>query len=112
MRGNKKHILRGIRENMNKYQEALDTLEYLATQYESTKTGEQWDEIAIKIQIAKNILQKLVDKVKPKMPIKHENYRGGYYRCPTCDTNLGVRSDIELYCEKCGQALDKWEEEK
>ena len=55
---------------MNKYQEALDTLEYLATQYENTKTDEQWDEIAIKIQIAKNILQELVDKEKVLKAVK------------------------------------------
>ena len=92
---------------MDKYQKALDTLEHFAVLHENTKTDEQWDETATEIQIAKKIIQELVDKVTPKMPIKYENYRGAYYRCPTCDTNLGVRSDIELYCEKCGQALDK-----
>ena len=55
---------------MDKYQEALDTLEYLATQYENTKTDEQWDEIAIKIQTAKNILQELVDKEKVLKAVK------------------------------------------
>ena len=47
---------------MNKYQEALDKLEYFAVQYENTKTGDQWDEIADEIQSCKKILQELVDK--------------------------------------------------
>lgn len=52
---------------MNKYQEALDTLEYLAVQYENTKTAEQWDEVAEKIQLCVQTLQELVDKATPEL---------------------------------------------
>ena len=79
---------------MNKYQEAYDRI------LTATNNG---DGLVAEL----NTIKELVDKATPQVQIKHENYRGGYYRCPTCDWNLGVLSDIDLYCEKCGQALDK-----
>ena len=97
---------------MNKYQEALDALEYLATQYENTKIGEQWEQIAIKIQIAKNMLQELVDKETPKKPSNFKLHNDGYIKffygnCPNCGTAV---DDGFPSCLKCGQVLD-WSEE-
>ena len=75
--------------SMNKYQEALDALEYFAVQYENTETDKQWNETAINIQKAKNILQELVDIANPKKPTNLNFYDDGFIKflygnCPNC----------------------------
>ena len=112
---------------MNKYQEALETLEYLAAQYENTKTGEQWDEITDEIQTNKKIMQELVDKATPKKLINDivsdsydedglpESFEYEVMKCPNCRAHLVDESeDIDFrelpYCPYRGKALD-WSEE-
>lgn len=104
---------------MNKYQQALDKLEYFAVQYENTKTGEQWDEITDEIQTNKKIMQELVDKSTPKKPISKYIVDGRYCVCPECGALLDEECllktyeclrEVHQYCHVCGQAID-WSEE-
>ena len=96
---------------MNKYQEALDTLEYLAVQYENTKTGEHWDEVADKIQSYKKTLQELVDKYTPIKPVNYDSWIDEYGMlaemgdCPHCNSTVTASYARVTHCESCGQAI-------
>ena len=84
---------------MNKYQKALETLEYLAVQHENTKVGKQWDEIAKEIQSCKKILQELIDKDTSKwipcserLPEQNERIIGTFYDDEVCRAYVGETS--------------------
>ena len=90
---------------MNKYQEALD--EMCCGCYAScSKDG--------KPCLAYMKLQELVDKSTPKKAIRKELLVDlveiRYYKCPNCESFLGV--SIDDYCKYCGQALVRSKEDE
>ena len=76
---------------MNKYQDALNKLVGIRTDFRGGK---------IFMQEKINILQELVDKETPKKPL-------GLSICPNCQNRLYID---QKYCDKCGQKLD-WSKE-
>lgn len=58
--------------------------------------------------IAVSLLEKLVERDTPMLPIKlkWKNTENYYYVCPKCE-ELVARTD-EVFCQDCGQRLD-WE---
>jgi rRNA maturation endonuclease Nob1 len=96
---------------MNKYQNALDELCYYAMEieidydYDDNRIVDYVHLNEDDLKRLKDPLQELVDKDTSKNVVKCANYRGYYYRCPTCGNDLGVYSDIEKYCDNCGQRL-------
>ena len=102
---------------MNKYQEALNSIEE-----KTTKIIEHWLP-AIKIRYCGDevdILRELVEKATPKKPIKNEMGKISFldklfgtedaYTCPNCGNALlkhymNERQETR-YCWDCGQALD------
>lgn len=83
---------------MNKYQEAL--------MYIYTVTNDS------KITNQLSILEPLVDKATPKKPIPlFIPIAYLPYRCPICGTLVNHKKDKFNYCPKCGQAIDRSEEE-
>lgn len=98
-------------EEKNKYQEALDNavhdIDYKYHDFGEYIPKERLDEI--------KLLQKLVDKEKPK-DVEYTEYDGfadGYpvydtAICPNCDREFEVECEEHYdYCPNCGQKL-KW----
>ena len=93
---------------MNKYREHLtDIVEWyndLPDEYRSKR-------------ICKSIeaLIELVEKTTPKIPLFHSNVEGkDFWYCPTCRGHLANDTEEYLcgdYCPRCGQALDRGEDE-
>lgn len=103
-----------MKGNMNKYQEALDRIG--RNYYLSQESGEfeHFENLYLE---NKKTLQELVDKAAPKKPIKktyedqsmnEEILIKTYYVCG-CEKFSQVHN-IDIFCSKCGQALD-WSEE-
>ena len=90
---------------MNKYQIALDELEFASVQYYGDK--ENYFAVEDMIENSK-VLQELVDKVTPKkVKGRSITYDGVVGNCPTCNAFLR-KCDRNTFCKHCGQALD-WE---
>lgn len=101
----------GLRK-MNKYQEALDDLSYPLDDSScgGCKCGES--DCHCKKRTAVETLQELVDKATPKKPIPlFIPIAYLPYRCPICGTLVNHKKDKFNYCPKCGQAIDRSEEE-
>lgn len=101
---------------MNKYQDALDDLEFKAIQHENTLKGTEWDDCAIEVQNDVEALKKLVDRATPmKSRYEHapEPSKAYKYDCPVCGCFLSMNYKIKewKYCPECGQALD-WSNEE
>ena len=91
---------------MNNYQEILNYIKNIdldptADGYYQPKTVEHYYPDLIEA------FQELVELATPKKPELHSNYRGYYYRCPTCQNDLGVYQDLTKHCDNCGQAIDR-----
>ena len=104
---------------MNRYQQALNTLR------EKGYTN-HFQPITLEYQYFNEfkILQELVDKATPKKPIIKQYKNSEHYLCPNCKNyRFGIidygeyknewrkGSELMLYCPKCGQAIDRSDED-
>lgn len=87
---------------MNKYQEALNILSTYSDENGVINTGPL------------STLQELVNRAKPKKPIKLYDKRRS--KCPNCESQLPFKKNAinkhmpRLYCDRCGQRID-WSED-
>ena len=94
---------------MNKYQEAFEIVDRLA---QDAPNGREY------LNKHHKALKELVEKATPKKPDNVWEHLGlTNYTCPTCSSGLTSPADgftkvckRELYCYRCGQALD-WSKE-
>lgn len=88
-------------EDATKYRESLDVL--WETYYdEDTKFTNSFN-----FRTALENVTECVEKQIPKKAYRHEE---DYYVCPNCDCQITWRW-FESYCEHCGQAIYRSEEE-
>lgn len=102
---------------MNKYQEALNKINYPGDKANGKKWLLENEEPETYL-----IFKELVDKATPKKPILNTNiihdYRWNPMLCPICNREVGNKHitkgfivlDKHDHCSKCGQALD-WSNE-
>lgn len=93
----------GLRK-MNKYQEPFNNIVV-----EAELMAERCNH---KLEKDIDIVQELIDKATPKKPIPlFIPIAYLPYRCPICGTLVNHKKDKFNYCPKCGQAIDRSEEE-
>lgn len=89
---------------MNKYQEPFNNIVV-----EAELMAERCNH---KLEKDIDIVQELIDKATPKKPIPlFIPIAYLPYRCPICETLVNHKKDKFNYCPKCGQAIDRSEEE-
>lgn len=89
---------------MNKYQEPFNNIVV-----EAELMAERCNH---KLEKDIDIVQELIDKATPKKPIPlFIPIAYLPYRCPICGTLVNHKKDKFNYCPKCGQAIDRSEEE-
>lgn len=89
---------------MNKYQESFNNI--------VVKAELMAERCNHKLEKDIDIVQELIDKATPKKPIPlFIPIAYLPYRCPICGTLVNHKKDKFNYCPKCGQAIDRSEEE-
>lgn len=101
---------------MNKYEEALDNLDYIITKlaYWSALDLSEVDK-EYRLYNSESLIKELVDRATPKKPIIKQSINGSfdwekeeiinYHVCPNgCKQ---VRDEyVDKFCSECGQAID------
>lgn len=91
---------------MNKYENAIDIVARYCSDVRSGATPR------MTLTNELDILMELVERAKPKKPVKDEPSRIRLvqtYACPNCGKFFSGR--LSKYCYHCGQALD-WSDEE
>ena len=95
---------------MNKYENAIDRVARCCSDYRFVAIPPR-----IELTNELDILMELVEKATPKKAIQLCDNRR--HKCPNCNCQLPFKKNAikkqnpRIYCDRCGQALDRSEED-